>query len=76
MGEMTIRVDDALLIALKERALVLGTDAERVAADLLQAGLAPKRVDRTSVARSILARAGPSPISSTELLDQIRDEGR
>lgn len=76
MGEMTIRIDDALLIALRERALVLGTDMERVAADLLQAGLAPKRADRTSVARAILARASPSAISSVELLDQIRDEGR
>ena len=76
MGEMTIRIDDALLIALRERALVLGTDMERVAADLLQAGLQRSRADRTFVAREILARASPSPISSVELLDQIRDEGR
>ena len=76
MGEMTIRVDDALLVALRERADLLGTDVDRLAADLLRVGLSGRGGDRAAVARSIQARSGPSAISSVELLDQIRDEGR
>ena len=75
MGEMTIRVDDALLLALDQRAKMLGTDMDQLAADLLRAGLALARRDRGGVADAIRRRTRPPSIASVALLDQIRDEG-
>lgn len=76
MGEMTIRdLDDAFLLALRQRAKLLGTDAERLAADLLRSGFVAANPDRAAVADAIRARTRPSSLTSVELLDQIRDEG-
>ena len=74
MGEMTIRLDDALLVQAVSRAEHLGvpleTFVESVVADALRAPLKA----RLPIAAAIRARGGPlSPISSVELLDQIRD---
>jgi plasmid stability protein len=76
MGEMTIRLDDAVLVQLRQRAERLGTDVEQLAADLLRDGLAGAQDDRAAIARVIQARSVPSPMSSVAMLDQIRNEGR
>lgn len=77
MGQMTIRVDDVLLVELRNLAERRGTNPEILAAELLQLTLRDERRSEWPVSRAILARGGSmSPISSVELLDQIRDEGR
>lgn len=77
MGEMTIRLDDALLVRLQGKATSRSVALETLVAELLQAGMHANRATRWPVARAIRASGAPrSPISSVELLDQIRDEGR
>jgi hypothetical protein len=71
MGAMTIIFDDALSVALK-RPKQTGAPVEQVGADV---GLS-NGASRMAGSRAILARCIPSPITSVDLLDQIRDEGR
>lgn len=76
MGDMTIRgIDDETLARLRSEAEAHGLSAEEVAGEILRLGVALASADRTAVPRAILA-AQPtvSPISSVELLRQIRDE--
>lgn len=72
MGEMTIRLDDALMLALQDRAGVLGSDVEKVAADLLRRGLEAPPADRAAVARAILARQQYHDVDSTGLIREDR----
>jgi plasmid stability protein len=75
MGEMTIRgVDDETLARLRSEAEGLGVSPEELAGEVLQLGMALVSPDRTALPRAILARQSTlSPISSVELLRQIRD---
>ena len=76
MGEMTIRnIDDALLLELRDGARRRGVAVDDLAIDLLRQGLRQSSATRLPVARRLLSHGGRSPISSVELLDQIRDEG-
>lgn len=76
MGEMTIRLDEALLVDLRRLADRRGLSAETLAAKLLSDRLLQEDEGRWPVARALLAKGAPSPVSAVELLDQIRDEGR
>jgi plasmid stability protein len=76
MGDMTIRgLDDAVLSTLRVRAAEHGTTPEAYAATLLERALA-QPVDRLAFSRAVrAAQRDVSPISSVELLRQIREEG-
>lgn len=71
MGEMTIRLDDALMVALRDRAGVLGSDVDEIAADILRRGLACLPSDRAATARGILAS---QPFHDTDTTDLIRED--
>jgi plasmid stability protein len=74
MGEMTIRgIDDETLAVLRSEAEKRGVAPAEYALALLRGALPGG--DRAAVARSILATQKEfSPISSVELLRQIRDQ--
>jgi plasmid stability protein len=75
MGDMTIRgIDDETLARLRSEAQERGMSTEELAAEILRLGIAIASPDRTAVPRAILASQPTlSPISSVELLRQIRD---
>lgn len=74
MGETTIRLDEALLVEATTRAEHLGVSLDAFVADALADALRDAVTARLPLARAIQARGGPmSPISSVELLRQIRD---
>jgi plasmid stability protein len=76
MGDMTIRgIDDETLARLRSEAQERGVSIEELAAEILRLGMAIASPDRTAVPRAILdSQRTLSPISSVELLRQIRDE--
>ena len=76
MGDMTIRgIDDETLAGLRSEAQERGLSIEELAAEILRLGMAIASPDRTAVPRAILgSQRVLSPISSVELLRQIRDE--
>lgn len=76
MGDMTIRgIDDETLLRLRSEAQERGVTTEELAAEILRLGMAIASPDRTAVPRAILATQRTlSPVSSVELLRQIRDE--
>jgi plasmid stability protein len=75
MGDMTIRgLDETTLTTLRSRAEEQGVTPESYAATLLRRALAAPG-DRLAVSRAVrAAQSGFSPISSVELLRQIREE--
>ena len=74
MGEMTIRLDDALLVRLEARASLLRTDAGSLAADLLRRGLASYGSGRAAAAREILAQqTNPAARSSVDIVREDRE---
>jgi plasmid stability protein len=75
MGDMTIRgIDDETLARLRSEARERGVSIEELAAEVLRLGMAIASPDRTAVPRAILATQQTlSPISSVELLRQIRN---
>jgi plasmid stability protein len=77
MGDMTIGgLDEATLTNLRSRAEEHGVTPESYAATLLRQALAPPG-DRLAVSRAMrAAQRGTSPISSVELVRQIRDEAQ
>jgi plasmid stability protein len=76
MGDMTIRgIDEETLARLRSEAEQRGVTIEELAAEILRLGTAIASPDRTAVPRAILASQHTlSPISSVELLRQLRDE--
>jgi plasmid stability protein len=82
MGDMTIRgIDDATIAALRREAERRGLEPAECAAELLREALPARGVraggvrDRSAVARRILASQPTcSPISSVDLLREMRDE--
>lgn len=78
MGDMTIHgLDDAVLTELRMRAERVGVTAESYVADLIAQAVRKPVLDRMPTARRILAKqTGFSPISSVDLLHDIRDEAQ
>lgn len=78
MGDMMVRgIDDETLARLRSEAEACGMNPEQLAGEILRLGIAIANTDRTALPRAILAtQPALSPISSVELLRQIRDEGR
>jgi plasmid stability protein len=78
MGDMTIRgLDDAVLTELRLRAERVGISPESYAADLIAQAVQVSILDRLPTARRMLAaQTEVSPLSSVELLRQLRDEAQ
>ncbi len=78
MGDMTIHgLDDAVLTALRLKAERVGVTPEVYAADLIAQAVQTSVLDRLPTARRMLEKQTEvSPISSVELLRQIRDEAQ
>ena len=78
MGEITLRgIDEAVLAKLRAEAEVRGLALDDLAAELIAAALVRKPARTLQVARRVLsAQTDLSPISSVDLLREIRDEVR
>lgn len=71
MGEMTIRLEDALLIELREIASRRGMAPDVLAADFLRSGM--RGVDRAARARKILAAQSVHDVDSVDVIRELRD---